>query len=70
MKKLKSFSVKSMASLSREEMALINGEEFLPFKCTVEDQRCAIPATGGINTGTCKWIYTSEDELHLYCIYD
>lgn len=46
MKKLKSFSVKSMASLSREEMAQINGGEFIANYCLVEGQKCAVVVTG------------------------
>mgnify|MGYP000337902484 FL=1 len=53
MKKLKSFSVKSMASLSREEMAQINGGEFIANYCLVEGLKCAVVVTGGVYIGTC-----------------
>lgn len=42
MKKLKAFTVKNMSSLSREEMALINGGEFYSFTCYFEGQSCAV----------------------------
>ena len=69
MKKLKSFSVKSMASLSREEMAQINGGEFMANYCLVEGQKCAVVVTGGVNIGTCKWVYVSYNKKELTCDY-
>lgn len=69
MKKLKSFSVTNMSALSREEMALINGGEFIPFKCTSEGQTCAVEFTDGVNTGTCKWVNTSQTSKYLVCDY-
>lgn len=68
MKKLKAFTVKNMSSLSREEMALINGGEFYSFTCYFEGQSCAVKVSGGINTGTCKWYYTSPNTQVLTCI--
>lgn len=67
MKKLKAFAVKDMASLSREEMALINGGEFYSFTCLSEGQPCAVAVSGGVNTGTCKWYYTSPYSKDLKC---
>lgn len=70
MKKLKPFSVKSMASLSREEMALINGGEFLSYYCYYEGQKCVVEADGGVNTGTCKHVNTDISTTVLTCVYD
>lgn len=67
MKKLKNFSVTNMSALSREEMALINGGEFIPFECTSEGQACAVDVSGGVLKGMCKWYYASETVKYLYC---
>lgn len=67
MKKLKAFTVKNMSSLSREEMAVINGGEFYSFSCQFEGQACAVEVPGGVNTGTCKWYYANPYTKALAC---
>lgn len=50
-------------------MAQINGGEFIADYCLVEGQKCAVVVTGGVNIGTCKWVYVSYNKKELTCDY-
>ncbi len=79
MKKLKAFSLKKMSILSNEEMARINGGEFLKGTCTVDSEgsKCYIGASNGVYTGTCRIYYVefpgstySVTYKYAYCDQD
>lgn len=68
MRKLKRFVVSSSRCLTADEMTALNGGEFIPYACYTYGQACVIPASGGVNTGTCKWVDTSVGQKTLTCV--
>lgn len=68
MRKLKKFVLRTGQILSNEEMSRVCGMEFIPFYCSYEGQACAVYATDGVNTGTCKWVYGSSTAQYLTCV--
>ena len=68
MRKLKKINLNSSQLLSTEEMAKLCGMEFTPFGCYYEGQKCAIYATDGVNSGTCKWVNSSSTQRDLTCV--
>lgn len=70
MRKLKKFNLQASQILSKEEMLTVSGMDFYSTTCSYEDQKCAVSATGGFNTGTCKWIYESSTHKYLKCVVD
>lgn len=70
MKKIKRFSLNPSQILSENEMTQLCGMEFIPFSCSSEGQKCAYTVIGGVNTGTCKWVYQSPTERTLTCVID
>lgn len=69
MRKLKKFSL-SGRILSDEEMSKVCGMTFVAFDCYSEGQSCAVYASGGVNTGTCKWSYADMATKYLVCSID
>ena len=69
MKKLKSFSVKSMASLSREELARLTGGDFTVYDCKEgnDGKYCAISFSGDtVTLGICKVYCTTTVDGFKY----
>ncbi|MCM1372047.1 MAG: hypothetical protein NC113_05075 [Bacteroides sp.] len=69
MKKLKSFSVKSMAALSREEMAQINGGDFTVYDCNENNggKTCAYAFEGNsVILGSCYVSSTTTEDGFVY----
>lgn len=68
MKKIKRFALRTNQILSSEEMLKLCGMENIPFGCSFEGQKCAVYAQDSVNTGTCKWTYSSSTEQYLACM--
>ena len=68
MKKMKKFNLGNARVLSPNDMTALLGGEFLSYTCSREGQSCAIQVNGGVNTGTCKWYYASENQMNLTCV--
>lgn len=70
MRKIKRFSLTPSQILSENEMTQLCGMEFIPYSCSYEGQKCVYAVTGGVNTGTCKWVYQSPTKQELTCVVD
>ena len=68
MKKMKRFNLGNARVLSPNDITALLGGEFLSYTCSREGQSCAIQVDGGVNTGTCKWYYVSENQMNLTCV--
>ncbi len=72
MKKLKPFSVKNMATLSREAMANVNGGDFTVYDCKEGNagKYCAVSFQGlSIQLGICKYSSTTTPTGFVYSYY-
>ncbi len=67
MRKIKSFSLSQGNELSCEEMAMLEGGDFISFYCEHEHASCAIYEGNGISTGTCYYVGMGTDVV-LACV--
>ena len=67
MRKLKTFSLSQGHQLSCEEMAMLEGGDFISFYCYTEGASCAIEESGGIYTGTCQYV-TVNAQRTIACV--
>jgi hypothetical protein len=68
MRKIRSFKLKDIPSLSSSEMMKINGGEYLPFDCKQEYASCAILYGAGVYTGICKKTAYDSATEPLICV--
>lgn len=72
MRKIKSFSVRDMATLSREDMLKVCGGDFTVHDCKegYEGKTCAVSFSGPtVTLGTCKYYTTTEADGFKYTFY-
>ena len=67
MRKIKSFSLAQGHELSCEEMAMLEGGDFISFYCQNEYAACAIYEGDGVSTGTCYFVGIGTEKV-LGCV--
>lgn len=67
MRKIKSFSLTQGNELSCEEMAMLEGGDYIPFTCSYEHASCAVYEGSGISTGSCQYVGIGTEKV-LACV--
>ena len=67
MRKLKKFTLAEGHELSAEEMAMLEGGDFIPFSCNYEHAACVVLGDAGVYTGTCQYVGLNGETV-LACV--
>ena len=67
MRKLKKFTLAEGHALSSSEMAMLEGGDFISFKCVNEYAPCVVMAYEGVYTGTCQYVGLNGETV-LACV--